>query len=59
MNNAIVIHFLLKHPDNMQIKQRIQNMKKIQKKDSNIWIISKEKMNISQSAYEIERRFIW
>ena len=40
---------------NMQINERIQEIKKIQKKDSNIWIISKEIMNISQSAYAIER----
>ena len=53
-DNAIVI-FFPKTSDNMQINERIQEIKKIQKKDSNIWIISKEKMNISQSAYEIER----
>ena len=44
-----------KTSDNMQINERIQEIKKIQKKDSNIWIISKEKMNISQSAYAIEK----
>ena len=53
-DNAIVI-FFAKTSDNMQINERIQEIKKIQKKDSNIWIISKEKMNISQSAYAIER----
>ena len=53
-DNAIVILFA-KTSDNMQINERIQEIKKIQKKDSNIWIISKEKMNISQSAYTIER----
>ena len=53
-DNAIVILFA-KTSNNMQINERIQEIKKIQKKDSNIWIISKEKMNISQSAYAIER----
>ena len=53
-DNAIVILFA-KTSDNMQINERIQEIKKIQKKDSNIWIISKEIMNISQSAYAIER----
>ena len=53
-DNAIVI-FFVKTSDNMQIKERIQEIKKIQNKDSNIWIISKETMNISQSAYTIER----
>jgi len=53
-DNAIVMLFA-KTSDNMQIKQRIQEIKKIQNEDSNIWIISKEKMNISQSTYAIER----
>ena len=53
-DNAIVI-FFAKTSDSMQINERIQEIKKIQKKDSNIWIISKEIMNISQSAYAIER----
>jgi len=47
--------FFAKTSDNIQINERIQEIKKIQKKDSNIWIISKEIMNISQSAYAIER----
>ena len=53
-DNAIVILFA-KTSDNMKINERIQEIKKIQKKDSNIWIISKEIMNISQSTYAIER----
>ena len=40
-DNAIVILFA-KTSDNMQINERIQEIKKIQKKDSNIWIISKK-----------------
>jgi len=52
--NAIVILFA-KTPDNIQLKQRIQEIKKIQNVDSNIWVISKDSMNISQSIYNIEK----
>jgi len=53
-HNAVVILFV-KTSDNMQIKQRIQEIKKIQSEDSNIWIISKENMNVLQSTYTVER----
>ena len=53
-HNTVVILFV-KTSNNIQIKQRIQEIKKIQNKDTNIWIISKENMNISQSVYIIER----
>ena len=34
-----------------QIKQRIQDIKKIQKDDANIWVISKDDIEIPQSTY--------
>jgi hypothetical protein len=37
------------------IKQRIKEIKKIQKLDENIWIISKEKISISQRNYKIAK----
>ena len=37
------------------IKQRIQAVKKIQEVDKNIWVISKDKINISQKVYKIEK----
>ena len=53
-HNAIVILFA-KTPNNIQLKQRIEEIKKIQNVDSNIWIISKDSLNISQSTYIIEK----
>ena len=49
-HDALVILFV-KTSDINEIKQRIQNLKKIQKDDSNIWIISKDNIEISQSTY--------
>jgi len=49
-NDAIVI-FFVKTSDLDQIKQRIQKIKKIQKNDANIWIITKDEIKISQSTY--------
>lgn len=54
-SHNIIIIFFVKTADKQQIKQRIQNMKKIQKDDSKIWVISKESIDISQSTYIMER----
>ena len=52
--NAIVI-FFIKTPNIEQIKQKIQNIKKIQNENANIWIISKNDINIPQVTYKIEK----
>jgi len=49
-NNTIVI-FFVKTSDLEQITQRIHEIKKIQKNDVNIWIITKDQIEISQSTY--------
>ena len=54
-SHNIIIIFFVKTADKQQIKQRIQNMKKIQKDDSKIWVISKDSIDISQSTYIMER----
>ena len=49
-NNTIVI-FFVKTSDLEQITQRIHEIKKIQKNDANIWVITKDQIEISQSTY--------
>ena len=49
-NNAIII-FFVKTSDLEQITQRIHEIKKIQKNDANILIITKDEIEISQSTY--------
>ena len=49
-HNAIMI-FFVKTSNIQQIKQRIQDIKKIQKDDANIWVISKDDIEIPQSTY--------
>ena len=49
-NNTIVI-FFVKTSNLEQITQRIHEIKKIQKNDANIWIITKDEIEISQSTY--------
>ena len=49
-NNTIVI-FFVKTSDLEQITQRIHEIKKIQKNDANIWVITKDQIKISQSTY--------
>jgi len=46
---------LLKHPNIEEIKQRIQDIKKIQEEDLNIWNISKDHIEITQSTYITEK----
>tara|TARA_B100001013_G_scaffold20397_1_gene11468 strand:- start:149 stop:436 length:288 start_codon:yes stop_codon:yes gene_type:complete len=53
-DNSILI-FFVKSSNNNIIKQRIQAVKKIQKTDKNIWVISKDEINISQKVYKIEK----
>jgi len=53
-DNSILI-FFDKSSNNKIIKQRIQTVKKIQKTDKNIWVISKDEINISQKVYKIEK----
>ena len=48
--NTIMV-FFVKTSNIQQIKQRIQDMKKIQKYDANIWVISKGNIEIPQSTY--------
>ena len=49
-NNTIVI-FFVKTSDLEQITQKIHEIKKIQKNNANIWIITKDAIEISQSTY--------
>ena len=53
-DNSILI-FFVKSSNNNIIKQRIQAVKKSQKTDKNIWVISKDEINISQRVYRIEK----
>jgi len=52
--NTIMI-FFVKTSNIEEIKQRIQDIKKIQKEDLNIWIISKDHIEIPQSTYITEK----
>jgi len=47
--------FLVKTSNIEDIKQRIQDIKKIQKEDLNIWIISKDHIENPQSTYITEK----
>ena len=49
-HNTIVILFV-KTSNIEQVKQRIQNIQKIQNYDLNIWVISKDDLQIPQSVY--------
>jgi len=53
-HNTIMI-FFVKTSNIEEIKQRIQDIKKIQKEDLNIWIISKDHIEITQSTYITEK----
>ncbi len=48
--NTIII-FFVKTSNIEEIKQKIHEIKKIQKNDANIWIITKDQIEISQSTY--------
>jgi len=53
-HNAIII-FFVKTSNIQKIKQRIQDIKKIQKDDANIWVISKDDIEIPQSTYKTKK----
>jgi len=53
-HNTIMV-FFVKTSNIQQIKQKIQDMKKIQKDDANIWVISKEDIEIPQSTYTTKK----
>ena len=53
-NNAILI-FFNKTSNIDEIKQNIQEMKKIQNSDANIWIISKDNIQIPQTTYTTKK----
>tara|TARA_B110001454_G_scaffold115827_1_gene108279 strand:- start:1838 stop:2398 length:561 start_codon:yes stop_codon:yes gene_type:complete len=50
-----ILIFFVKTFDIEQIKERIQDMKKIQNDDSNIWVISKDYIEIPQIIYITEK----
>ena len=52
--NTIII-FFVKTSNSEQVKHRIQDIKKLQKDDSKIWIISKNHIEIPQSTYITEK----
>ena len=56
-HNAIII-FFVKTSNIQKIKQRIQDIKKIQKDDANIWVISKDDIEIPQSTYKTKKESI-
>ena len=53
-DNAILI-FFVKTSNIDEIKQRIQEIKKIQNSDSNIWVISKDDIQILQTTYTTKK----
>ena len=53
-NNTILI-FFAKTSSNDEIKQRIQKIKMIQNSDSNIWVISKDDIQIPQITYTTKK----
>ena len=54
-HNTIVILFV-KTSNIEHVKQKIQNIQKIQKYDLNIWVISKDNLKIPQSVYIMEKK---
>ena len=52
--NTIII-FFVKISNIAEIKQKIQDLKKLQKDDGKIWIISKDDIEIPQSRYLTEK----
>ena len=53
-DNAILI-FFVKTSNIDKIKQRIQEIKKIQNSDANIWVISKDEIQIPQITYTTKK----
>ena len=53
-SNVILIHFV-KTDKIDEIKQELRHMKKIQKSDANIWVVSKDNISIPQVTYITEK----
>ena len=53
-DNAILV-FFVKTSNIDKIKQRIQEIKKIQNSDANIWVISKDDIQIRQTTYTTKK----
>ena len=53
-DNAILV-FFVKTSNIDKIKQRIQEIKKIQNSDANIWVISKDDIQIPQTTYTTKK----
>ena len=54
INNVILIYFV-KTGKIDEVKKQIHHMKKIQKSDANIWVVSKDNISIPQVTYITEK----
>ena len=54
-NQNTIIIFFVKTSNIAEIKQKIQDLKKLQKDDTKIWIISRDYIEIPQSTYITEK----
>jgi len=53
-----ILIFFVKSSNHDRFKHKIEQAKKIQKSNENIWVISKDKIDISQRIYKIEKKSI-
>jgi len=51
-----ILIFFVKSSNHDRFKHKIEQAKKIQKSNENIWVISKDEINISQKIYKIEKK---
>ena len=51
-----ILIFFVKSSNHDRFKHKIEQAKKIQKSNENIWVISKDEINISQRIYKIEKK---
>ena len=51
-----ILIFFVKSSNHDRFKHKIEQAKKIQKSNENIWVISKDKIDISQRIYKIEKK---
>jgi len=54
-NDNVILIFFVKTSNIDKIKQRIQEIKKIQNSDANIWVISKDDIQIPQTTYTTKK----
>ena len=54
-NDNVILIFFVKTSNIDKIKQRIQEIKKIQNSDANIWVISKDDIQIPQITYTTKK----